>query len=71
MHDADGQPASLYGHATGAVIEVILEDGALRFSINGDTPVKAVGGFPAGQPLRPWAVLPRGGDRVTFTCRYL
>ena len=70
MFDVNWEPTSLKGRATGTVIEVILQNGALFFSINDGPPVLAVAGFPPDQPLRPWVVLNTMNHRVAFTRGY-
>ena len=85
MKDEAGNPTSLAGRATGAVIEVLIDhdNGVLNYRVNGGPVLEALKGFPKGAAgqLRPWVQLlegfgflhfsDTGEDRVTFTIPYL
>ena len=74
LRDAAGQPADLGGRANGAVIEVIVEEGALSFRVNDEEPQQALpkGAFSPGARLRPWARLYGfEGDRVGLVRGYV
>ena len=68
MKDAAGQLTNLYGSATGAVIEVIVDhdEGTLGFRVNGGPELHALGGFPQGAALRPFVQCWRANDRVSL-----
>jgi hypothetical protein len=74
IRDADGRPADLRHRANGAVIEVIVEQGAaggtLAFRINGGSKLYAVSGLPS-VPLRPWARMVLEEDQLGFSRPYL
>ena len=55
----DGKAASLCGDMDDAVIECVFDAdaGTLSFGVKGRPVQTALGGFPRGQPLRPWARL--------------
>ena len=59
---------SLKGKEVGAVIEVVVDHdaGSLSFRINRGPLLPALGGYPRGARLRPWARLCHEGDRLSF-----
>ena len=69
----EGKPDHLYGRANGAIIEVCLDHakGALSFGINGGPLQRALGGFPVGAAMRPFAWLPCKNDAVRFARPYI
>ena len=70
---AEGKPDSLRGRARGAIVEVCLDHdtGTLSFGINGGPLQRALGGFPAGAAMRPFAWLPFPDDAVRFARPYI
>ena len=69
LRDSHGQPASLQGRqASGTVIQVLFDHdkGTLSFRIDTSQPIFAVGGFPKGATLRPFATLYSDQDRLSL-----
>lgn len=73
MTDEAGQGLHLRGRAIGLVIEVLVDHnaGTLGFRINDGPPLNALGGFPRGAVLHPYAGRILGTDRVSFEAPYL
>ena len=72
LHFEAGRPTGLRAHRGDQEVQVIVDDGSLAFSINGEPPFHAISGLPA--MLRPYVRVNRplsNGRAVSFTRPHL